>query len=154
MASWIPMESAFDSPMGRCLPEAEKRPHPLRETEQNALELEKKESGEGPMGEALWGCKAVGPLLILGLLGGGALLYAHEKHHVASRLTEPGAAGTAPAGLVPAFSLNANEVHAAVKIALASETSPSNLSQFATALERAGYPHSSHELSVKASNLL
>jgi hypothetical protein len=96
----------------------------------------------------------MGPLLLLGLVGAGALLYSHEKRTVAQGAGEPDAAGTAPAGLVPAFSLNANEVHAAVKIALAQETSPSNLSQFATALARAGYPHSSHELAVKASNLL
>lgn len=96
----------------------------------------------------------MGPLLLLGIVGGGALLYAHEKGNAAKSAVEPGAAGTTPAGLVPAFSLNANEVHAAVKIALANETSPKNLSQFATALARAGYPHSSHELAVKASNLL
>jgi hypothetical protein len=96
----------------------------------------------------------VGPLLIAALVGGGFLLYSHEKKTVAQGASEPGAAGTVPAGLVPAFSLKANEVHAAVKIALAQETSPSNLSQFSTALRRAGYPHSSHELAVKASNLL
>jgi hypothetical protein len=96
----------------------------------------------------------MGPLLILGLVGAGALLYSHEKSAAAQGAAEPGAAGTTPAGLVPAFSQNANEVYAAVKIALAQETNPSNLSQFATALRRAGYPHSSHELAVKASNLL
>jgi hypothetical protein len=116
------------------------------------------------MGATLWGCKSVGPLLILGLVGGGALLYAHEKGTIAKHAGEAGAAGslaaglptagTSPAGGVTAFSLNAKEVHQAVAIALQSETSPTNLSQFSTALARAGYPHSSHELAVKASNLL
>jgi hypothetical protein len=96
----------------------------------------------------------MGPLLIAALMGGGALLYAHEKAAIAKHAGEPGAAGAPPAGSVTAFSLNAKEVHQAVTIALANETSPTNLSQFSTALARAGYPHSSHELAVKASNLL
>lgn len=98
----------------------------------------------------------MGPLLLASLVGGGALLFFHEKSAAQARASEPGAAGSLPAGAAPvvASTLTAKEVHAAVQIALASETSPANLSAFSSVLGKAGYPHSSHELAVKASNLL
>jgi hypothetical protein len=94
------------------------------------------------------------PLWIAGLIGGGALLFLHESGNAKKSAAEALAAGSLPAGGVSAFSLDSKEVHAAVAIALKTETSPANLSAFSTALTRAGYLHSGHELAVKASNLL
>jgi hypothetical protein len=96
----------------------------------------------------------VAPLLIAGLLGGGALLFWPRGRHDAAK-AEAAAAGALPPGtVITPETLTSNEVHEAVKVALATETSPANLSAFSTVLARAGYPHSSHELTVKASNLL